>query len=55
MGRSRAGETRELLDSFGTVIRQLTRLTGGPDEGPAMVSPAREVDVTWGRSQLELV
>ena len=26
-----------------------------PDEGPAMVSPAREVDVTWGRSQLELV
>jgi len=26
-----------------------------PDEGPAMVSPAREVDVSWGRSQLELV
>jgi alpha-ketoglutarate-dependent 2,4-dichlorophenoxyacetate dioxygenase len=26
-----------------------------PDEGPAEVSPAREVDVTWGRSQLELV
>jgi alpha-ketoglutarate-dependent 2,4-dichlorophenoxyacetate dioxygenase len=26
-----------------------------PEEGPAEVSPAREVDVTWGRSQLELV
>jgi alpha-ketoglutarate-dependent 2,4-dichlorophenoxyacetate dioxygenase len=26
-----------------------------PDEGPAQVSPAREVDVTWGRSQLEMV
>ena len=26
-----------------------------PDEGPAAVSPAREVDVAWGRSQLELV
>ena len=26
-----------------------------PDEGPAEVTPAREVDVTWGRSQLELV
>ena len=26
-----------------------------PDEGPAPVSPAREVDVTWGRSQLEMV
>lgn len=26
-----------------------------PDEGPAEVAPAREVDVTWGRSQLELV
>jgi len=26
-----------------------------PDEGPAAVSPAREVDVTWGRSQLEMV
>ena len=26
-----------------------------PDEGPASVSPAREVDLAWGRSQLELV
>lgn len=26
-----------------------------PDEGPAPVSPAREVDLAWGRSQLELV
>jgi alpha-ketoglutarate-dependent 2,4-dichlorophenoxyacetate dioxygenase len=26
-----------------------------PEEGPAAVSPAREVDVAWGRSQLELV
>ena len=26
-----------------------------PDEGPAEVSPAREVDMTWGRSQLEMV
>jgi alpha-ketoglutarate-dependent 2,4-dichlorophenoxyacetate dioxygenase len=26
-----------------------------PGEGPAQVSPAREVDVTWGRSQLEMV
>ena len=26
-----------------------------PDEGPAQVSPAREVDMTWGRSQLEMV
>ena len=26
-----------------------------PDEGPATVAPAREVDVAWGRSQLELV
>lgn len=26
-----------------------------PDKGPVKVSPAREVDVTWGRSQLELV
>jgi alpha-ketoglutarate-dependent 2,4-dichlorophenoxyacetate dioxygenase len=26
-----------------------------PDEGPVEVNPAREVDVTWGRSQLELV
>jgi DNA-binding MarR family transcriptional regulator len=41
VGRSRAGETRELLDSFGTVIRQLTRLTGGPDEGPAMTATQR--------------
>jgi alpha-ketoglutarate-dependent 2,4-dichlorophenoxyacetate dioxygenase len=26
-----------------------------PDEGPASVSPAREVDLAWGRSQLELI
>jgi alpha-ketoglutarate-dependent 2,4-dichlorophenoxyacetate dioxygenase len=26
-----------------------------PDEGPAAVAPAREVDMSWGRSQLELV
>jgi alpha-ketoglutarate-dependent 2,4-dichlorophenoxyacetate dioxygenase len=26
-----------------------------PDEGPAPVAPAREVDVAWGRSQLEMV
>ncbi len=26
-----------------------------PDEGPAEVAPARRVDVSWGRSQLELV
>ena len=26
-----------------------------PDEGPAEVSPAREVDTTWGRAQLEMV
>jgi alpha-ketoglutarate-dependent 2,4-dichlorophenoxyacetate dioxygenase len=26
-----------------------------PEEGPAEVSPAREVDMTWGRSQLEMV
>ncbi|HYB70633.1 MAG TPA: TauD/TfdA family dioxygenase [Candidatus Bathyarchaeia archaeon] len=26
-----------------------------PDEGPALVTPARDVDVIWGRSQLELV
>ncbi|HEX9747059.1 MAG TPA: TauD/TfdA family dioxygenase [Methylomirabilota bacterium] len=26
-----------------------------PDEGPAEVSPARAVDMTWGRSQLEMV
>ncbi|MFI5326570.1 MAG: TauD/TfdA dioxygenase family protein [Candidatus Rokuibacteriota bacterium] len=26
-----------------------------PDVGPAQVSPAREVDMTWGRSQLEMV
>ena len=26
-----------------------------PDDGPASVSPAREEDVAWGRSQLEMV
>jgi alpha-ketoglutarate-dependent 2,4-dichlorophenoxyacetate dioxygenase len=26
-----------------------------PDEGPAEVSPARAVDMSWGRSQLEMV
>ncbi|HET9923193.1 MAG TPA: TauD/TfdA family dioxygenase [Methylomirabilota bacterium] len=26
-----------------------------PDEGPASVTPAREVDLAWGRSQLEMV
>ena len=26
-----------------------------PDEGPASVAPAREVDLAWGRSQLEMV
>ncbi|HEU4440286.1 MAG TPA: TauD/TfdA family dioxygenase [Methylomirabilota bacterium] len=26
-----------------------------PDEGPALVSPARAEDVAWGRSQLEMV
>lgn len=26
-----------------------------PDGGPAEVSPAREVDMTWGRAQLEMV
>ncbi|MGH7368512.1 MAG: TauD/TfdA dioxygenase family protein [Candidatus Rokuibacteriota bacterium] len=26
-----------------------------PDEGAAQVSPAREVDMTWGRAQLEMV
>jgi alpha-ketoglutarate-dependent 2,4-dichlorophenoxyacetate dioxygenase len=26
-----------------------------PDEGPAQVTPAREVDVRWGRAQLETV
>jgi len=26
-----------------------------PDDGPAEVTPARSVDITWGRSQLELV
>ncbi len=26
-----------------------------PDEGPAAVSPARDVDMAWGRAQLEMV
>jgi len=26
-----------------------------PEEGPVAVNPAREVDMTWGRSQLEMV
>jgi alpha-ketoglutarate-dependent 2,4-dichlorophenoxyacetate dioxygenase len=26
-----------------------------PDEGPAAISPAREVDMAWGRAQLEMV
>jgi len=26
-----------------------------PDEGPAAVSPARDVDLAWGRAQLEMV
>ena len=40
------------------VMHRTTVAGEGPtasDAGPAMVSPAREVDVTWGRSQLELV
>jgi DNA-binding MarR family transcriptional regulator len=38
---STARDSRELLDCFGIVIRQLTRLSGGPEDGPAMTSTQR--------------
>jgi DNA-binding MarR family transcriptional regulator len=34
-------ETRALLQSLGRLIRQLTRITGGPEPGPAMTSTQR--------------
>ena len=34
-------DTAALLDAFGHLIRQLTRLTGGADAGPAMTASQR--------------
>ena len=34
-------DTQRLLDAFGAVIRQLARITGGPDDGPALTSTQR--------------
>jgi DNA-binding MarR family transcriptional regulator len=40
MGRSQK-DAQALLDAFGVLIRHLTRITGGPDEGPALTSTQR--------------
>jgi DNA-binding MarR family transcriptional regulator len=37
----RAKDAERILDAFGIVIRALTRITGGPDDGPAMTSTQR--------------
>jgi DNA-binding MarR family transcriptional regulator len=34
-------ETRQILDALSTLTRQLSRATGGPDDGPAMTSTQR--------------
>jgi DNA-binding MarR family transcriptional regulator len=39
--RNEPDPTLRVLDELGRVIRQLTRISGGPDEGPAMTSTQR--------------
>jgi DNA-binding MarR family transcriptional regulator len=38
---SRAPDTAAILDELGRLLRQLTRLAGGADEGPSLTAPQR--------------
>jgi DNA-binding MarR family transcriptional regulator len=46
---SRAPDTASLLDQLGNLLRELTRLTGGADDGPPMTASQRIALVELGR------
>ena len=48
MSRTAATDTTAILDQLGRLLRRLTRLTGGADDGPAMTASQRIALVELG-------